>query len=105
MLENNLINKKVNYFLNDYLSDFDLINKYVLINLKEKPVLNALKFELSIKEVLNTIENINKKESHSDPQIKTFFILYILTSYIPFIHCYNNIKKIFNLNESNNLKH
>ena len=87
MLENNLINKKINYFLNDYLSDFDLINKYVLINLKEKPILNALKFELSIKEVLNTIESINKKESHSDPQIKTFFIMYGLGLPILDLNC------------------
>jgi len=68
-----------------YLSDCDLINKYNLNSLNKKPKLHKIILELSSRDILDSFEISGKNETDSEIQVKSFIILYILQSFLPFI--------------------
>ena len=68
-----------------YLSNCDLINKYNLLSLSKTPKVKEIILELSSRDVLNAFENMGKAETDPETQIKSFFILYIIQAFSPFI--------------------
>ena len=85
-----LIQKKINYNHNFYISNLDLINKYNLDEKKKIPCLNMVIIEFSLTKFLNNFTQTNKTEFNTEIQIKSILILYLLIFNIPFI----NYKKL-----------
>jgi hypothetical protein len=85
-----LIQKKINYNHNFYISNLDLINKYNLDEKKKIPCLNMVIIEFSLTKFLNSFTQTHKTEFNSEIQIKSILILYLLIFNVPFI----NYKKL-----------
>ena len=85
-----LIQKKINYNHNFYISNLDLINKYNLDEKKKIPCLNMVIIEFSLTKFLNNFTQTHKTEFNTEIQIKSILILYLLIFNIPFI----NYKKL-----------
>ena len=85
-----LIQKKINYNHNSYISSLDLINKYNLDEKKKIPCLNMVIIEFSLTKFLNNFTQTHKTEFNTEIQIKSILILYLLIFNIPFI----NYKKL-----------
>lgn len=71
--------------VNNYLSTCDLINKYNLLNVNKVPKLNKIVLELSSRDLLSAVESLGKNEINTETQIKSYFLLYIFSSYQPYI--------------------
>lgn len=69
----------------NYLSNCDLINKYNILNINRVPKLNKIILELSSRDLLSAVESSGKNEINSETQIKSYFLLYIFSSYQPYI--------------------
>jgi len=89
---NNTISTKINTNMdyNSYLSDCDLINKYNLINIYQKPKLENIVLEFSIE---------NENNSSAGNSIKAALVLYFISMLYPFV----NIKNT-KTNDTNKLK-
>ena len=74
------INTNIDYNYNSYLSDCDLINKYNLKNIYQKPKLETIVMDFSIE---------NDTNSLSGNSIKAALVLYFISMLYPFV----NIKK------------
>ena len=77
----------------NYLSSCDLINKYNLSNINKISKLSEVTIEISSSDILNSSEISGKNELDSELQIKSYFILYLIQSLIPFVS-FNNSKKV-----------
>ena len=77
----------------NYLSNCDLINKYNLNNINKISKLSEVAIEISSSDILNSSEIGGKNELDSELQIKSYFILYLIQSLIPFVS-FNNSKKV-----------
>ena len=84
------INTNIDYSYNSYLSDCDLINKYNLKNIYQKPKLETIVVDFSIE---------NDTNSLSGNSIKAALVLYFISMLYPFV----NIKKAKN-NDMNKTK-
>ena len=69
----------------NYLSTCDLINKYNLLNVNKVPKLNKIVLKLSSRDLLSAVESLGKSEINSEIQVKSYFLLYIFSSYQPYI--------------------
>ena len=69
-----------------------MINKYNLRNLNKKPKLAKITLELSSRDILNSFEISGKNEIDSEIEIKSFMILYILQSFLPYINFTSSTK-------------
>ena len=78
-----LNNKKFNYVLSDYLINYDLVNKYSLVNLYQRPKIKKIVVYFLLKDLL-VASNLSKKNNNI--QIKAFFIFYILFALISFLN-------------------
>lgn len=81
----NQVNSKINYNQSNYITTLDLINKY---NLKAKntcPCLTKIVVTFSLTNFLDIFFDKTLNELDSDIQAKTFFLIYLLFSSIPFI--------------------
>lgn len=85
-------NTRIDFTLNSYLSDCDLLNKYNISNLNQQPKLDQIVINFPISEIIKASDTLNKTENDSDIQLKAFLMLYVLTSFIPYISL-NKIKK------------
>jgi hypothetical protein len=86
-------NTRIDFTLNSYLSECDLLNKYNISNLKQQPKLDQIVVDFPISEIIKASDISNKTENDPDIQLKAFLMLYILTSFIPYIRL-NKIKKV-----------
>lgn len=86
---------------NQFLSDYDLINKYNIKNIFEKPSFNKIHLSFSLNSFSNACQFLKINDKNIESKIKGFFIFYFLFSLFPFIN--NNISKQI-LIEKNNLK-
>lgn len=84
------INTKSDYTYNSYLSDCDLINKYNLLNIYQKPKIENIVLGFSIE---------NDTNSSTENSIKAALALY----FISMLYSYVNIKKI-KTNDANKTK-
>jgi hypothetical protein len=84
---------KSNSTFNTYLSTCDLINKYLLKNVKKVPNLDKVVIEFSLNDNLKFINNTN--EINTSIKLKTFFLLYSFFSFLPYIKIIKkkNLKK------------
>ena len=78
-----LNNKKFNYVLSDYLMNYDLVNKYSLLNLYQCPKIKKIVVYFLLKDLL-VASNLSKKNNNI--QIKAFFIFYILFALTSFLN-------------------
>jgi hypothetical protein len=78
-----LNNKKFNYVLSDYLMNYDLLNKYSLLNLYQRPKIKKIVVYFLLKDLL-AASNLSKKNNNI--QIKAFFIFYILFALTSFLN-------------------
>jgi hypothetical protein len=85
-----------NYKFNKYLTNCDLINKFNIKNISQKPQLTKVILEFTFQDILLNCNNTNKEEWDSDLQVKSFLLLYILQSNYPFINLNN-----FKINKNN----
>jgi hypothetical protein len=83
---------RIDFTLNSYLSECDLLNKYNISNLKQQPKLDQIVIDFPILEIIKASDTSNKTENDPDIQLKAFLMLYVLTSFIPYIRL-NKIKK------------
>jgi len=88
---------KNNFITHNYLSDYDLISKFNLKSLHQKPVVKNIVIEFPIKNFIKACDLKNISEKDSDIQLKAFLLFYTFTSSIPFINS-NKIKIIKNKN-------
>jgi hypothetical protein len=72
------IYKKSSYYLNDYISNLDLINKYNLNEKKKVPILDKITVELSLAQFVKIFSDSNKTVFHSEIQIRSILMLYLL---------------------------
>ena len=79
------IYKKSSYYLNDYISNLDLINKYNLNEKKKVPILDKITVELSLAQFVKIFSDSNKTVFHSEIQIRSILMLYLLIYNIPLI--------------------
>lgn len=89
--------------VHNYLSNCDLINKYNLVNINKTPKLNKICLELSSRDILSAAESVGKTEINPETQIKSYFLLYILSSYQPYIK-FRVSKKIKGENDNYSLE-
>ena len=82
-----LNNKKFNYIVSDYLVDYDLIHKYNLKNIYQRPKIKKIVLHFLLKDLLSSTNSVKKITNNI--QIKAFFIFYILFS----LNSYINIAK------------
>ena len=79
------IYKKSSYYLNDYISNLDLINKYNLNEKKKVPFLDKITVELSLAQFVKNFGDTNKTVFHSEIQIRSILMLYLLVHNVPLI--------------------
>ena len=86
-----LNNKKFNYIVSDYLVNYDLIQKYNLKNIYQRPKIKKIVLHFLVKDLLAST-NFAKKVTNNI-QIKAFFIFYSLFALNSYI---NIVKPSFN---------
>ena len=74
------------FIKNQYLSNCDLINKYNLKNIYQKPKLNKIILDFSLKNFVDSLNIKENQERFNEIQIKSFLFLYLLTGAIPLIN-------------------
>jgi hypothetical protein len=74
------------FIKNQYLSNCDLINKYNLRNIYQKPKLNKIILDFSLKNFIDSLNIKENQERFNEIQIKSFLFLYLLTGAIPLIN-------------------
>jgi len=82
---------QINNSYNEYLSDCDLINKYVLKSLETKPRIKTVLLEFPLQET---------SEKISDLQLKSYILVNLLVSFLPFIS-FKNLNSSLNKSMSN----
>ena len=85
---------KTFFIKNQYLSNCDLINKYNLLNIYQKPKLNKIILEFSIKNFIEALYSKENQEKFNETQIKAFLFIYLLIASVPFIN--NKVKMVKN---------
>lgn len=85
---------KTFFIKNQYLSNCDLINKYNLKNIYQKPKLNKIILEFSLKNFIEALNSKENQEKLNETQIKAFLFIYLLIASVPFIN--NKVKMIKN---------
>jgi hypothetical protein len=85
---------KTFFIKNQYLSNCDLINKYNLLNIYQKPKLNKIILEFSIKNFIEALNSKENQEKFNETQIKAFLFIYLLIAAVPFIN--NKVKMVKN---------
>jgi len=76
---------KINHNFNNYLINCDLLNKYNIKNINQTPKLKKIVVELPLEELLKASESSSNSEINDDIQIQSFLILYLLSTFIPYI--------------------
>lgn len=71
--------------VHNYLSTCDLINKYNLVNINKTSKLKKVILELSSRDIVAAIESLGKNEMNSEIQLKSYFLLYVLSGYQPYM--------------------
>jgi hypothetical protein len=95
-----LNNKKFNYIVSDYLINYDLIHKYNLKNIYQRPKIKKIVLYFLLKDLL-AASNLTKKVTNNI-QIKAFFIFYILFSLSSYINiAKTSFNKILQKNADN----
>jgi hypothetical protein len=86
-----LNNQKFGSYQTDYLSTCDLINKYNLKNLYNKPKLNKIVLELNLYSLLAASDFFDKEQTNSNIQTLAYLVSYIIR-FKPYIN-FNKSKK------------
>ena len=86
-----ILNKK--FIKNNYLSNYDSINKYNLKNIYSVPKLKNIILEFSLKNLIKASDFTNISEENNIIQHKAFILFYLMTSHLPFINS-NKLKII-----------
>ena len=87
---------KNNFVNSQYYSSYDLLNKYNLTSLYNKPKIKKIIIEMSLTEFLNSLDNEQEQGrlNEIDVQIKIFSLFYCWLSVFPFItNCKSNLLK------------
>jgi hypothetical protein len=93
-------NKKFNYIVSDYLVNYDLIHKYNLKNIYQRPKIKKIVLHFLINDLLAS-SNLAKKVTNNI-QIKAFFIFYSLFSLSSYINiAKTSFNKILQKNAEN----
>jgi len=103
MTNNSLIlDTKLNFFSNDYLSKCDLLNKYNLKSVHELPKLKKIVLDFNLADLISASENRDKEQTDSNIQIKASSIFYVLTGFIAYINFNKSLSSIKKLKISEN---
>jgi len=103
MTNNSLIlDTKLNFFSNDYLSNCDLLNKYNLKSTHEIPKLRKIVLDFNLADLIGASENRDKEQTDSNIQIKASSIFYVLTGLIAYINFNKSLSSIKKLKISEN---
>lgn len=92
-----VLDTKLNFISNNYLSNCDLLNKYNLKSTHELPHLKRVVLDFNLIDLVQASDNLNKEQTDSNTQIKASSIFYILTgltSYINFNKSLSSAKKL-----------
>ena len=81
---------KNNFINTQYLSNYDLINKYNLISIHKIPTIQNIVLEFNLTTFLKAFDTNINKEVTNEVQVKAFLFLYLFSSMLPFI---NNKKR------------
>jgi len=87
---------KNNFVNSQYYSNYDLLNKYNLTSLYNKPKIKKIIIEMSLTEFLNSLDNEQEQGRLNEMgvQIKIFSLFYCWLSVFPFItNCKSNLLK------------
>ena len=98
-----ILDTKLNFISNDYLSNCDLLNKYNLKSTHEIPKLKKIVIDFNIADLIGASDARDKEQTDSNIQIKASSIFYILNgliSYINFNKSLSSVKKL-KLSENN----
>lgn len=98
-----ILDTKLNFISNDYLSNCDLLNKYNLKSTHEIPKLKKIVIDFNLSDLIGASEARDKEQTDSNIQIKASSIFYILNgliSYINFNKSLSSVKKL-KLSENN----
>lgn len=98
-----ILDTKLNFISNDYLSNCDLLNKYNLKSTHEIPKLKKIVIDFNIADLIGASDARDKEQTDSTVQIKASSIFYILNgliSYINFNKSLSSVKKL-KLSENN----
>jgi hypothetical protein len=103
MTNNSLfLDKKLNFFSNDYLSKCDLLNKYNLKSTHEIPKLKKIVLDFNLADLIGASENKDKEQTDSNVQIKASSIFYVLTGLVAYINFNKSLSSIKKLKISEN---
>jgi len=103
MTNNSLIlDTKLNFFSNDYLSKCDLLNKYNLKSVHELPKLKKIVLDFNLADLISASENRDKEQTDSNIQIKASSIFYVLTGLVAYINFNKSLSSIKKLKISEN---
>lgn len=103
MTNNSLIlDTKLNFFSNDYLSNCDLLNKYNLKSTHEIPKLRKIVLDFNLADLIGASENRDKEQTDSNIQIKASSIFYVLTGLVAYINFNKSLSSIKKLKISEN---
>lgn len=94
----NFSHSSTNHKFNDYLSSCDLINKYNLKNLHDRPQLDQIIVNVKLKDFLLAAEIPETEQTHAISQIKSYLVVYTLLGFIPYLNCNKNALLKFSKN-------
>jgi len=97
MNNSSILDTKLNFISNNYLSNCDLLNKYNIKSTYEIPNLKKIILDFNLIDLIEASDNLNKEQTDSNTQIKASSIFYILTgliSYINFNKSLSSVKKL-----------
>ena len=81
---------KNNFINTQYLSNYDLINKYNLMSIHKIPTIRNIVLEFNLATFLKAFDLNLNKEVTNEVQVKAFLFLYLFSAVLPFI---NNKKR------------
>ena len=87
---------KINHKLGEYLSTYDLINKYNIKSIHQVPKLKKIVIDFNLEDFLSACDLQGKEQTDSNVQIQASSVFYILTglmSYINFNKSFISLKK------------
>jgi len=97
-----ILDTKLNFFSNDYLSNCDLLNKYNLKSTHEIPKLRKIVLDFNLADLIGASENRDKEQTDSNIQIKASSIFYVLTGLVAYINFNKSLSSIKKLKISEN---
>ena len=94
----NFSHSSTNHKFNDYLCSCDLINKYNLKNIHDRPQLDQIVVNVKLKDFLLAAEISETEQTHAISQIKSYLVVYTLLGFIPYLNCNKNALVKFSKN-------